>query len=81
MYSVYVLKSQRNGKKYVGYTQKSPAIRLSEHNGGSNTWTKQNRPFDLIYSEGVSSKHAAVKREIYLKSTAGRLFIKKILGP
>ena len=28
MYHVYVLKSEKNGKRYVGYTQKDPAERL-----------------------------------------------------
>ena len=81
MYSVYVLKSKRNGKKYVGYTQKLPEQRLSEHNSGSNAWTRQNGPFDLVYNESLKSRHEAVKRETYLKSTAGRLFVKRILGP
>jgi len=79
IYCVYVLQSQKNDKKYVGYTQKVPNQRLAEHNQGSNTWTRHNGPFDLIHQESFSSKHAAVKKEIYLKSAAGRRCIKKIL--
>ncbi len=78
---VYVLLSKRNGKKYIGYTKKTPEQRLKEHNSGSNAWTKQNGPFDLVHVEEFSSGHAARKHEIYLKSAAGRLFLKKILGP
>ncbi len=80
MYSVYILLSQRNGKKYVGYTEKQPEQRLFEHNHGSNTWTGQNGPFNLIYSENFISRHAAIKQEAYLKSGAGRKYLKKILG-
>ena len=80
MYSIYVLLSQKNGKKYVGYSQKSPEQRLKEHNQGTNAWTRQNGPFDVIYSERLSSKHAAIKQETYLKSAAGRKYLKKILG-
>ena len=82
MHYVYVLVSLRNGKKYTGYTRKSPQVRLKEHNQGSNTWTKQNRPFDLLYSEQFLSRKAALEMEKYLKSAAGRIFLKKaILGP
>ena len=81
MYSVYVLLSQKNGKKYIGYTQKTPEQRLKEHNQGFNTWTRQNGPFDLLYSEKYRSRNSALKQEAYLKSGAGRLFLKKLLGP
>ena len=79
MYHVYVIVSRRNGKKYTGYTQKSPEIRLREHNSGSNNWTKQNRPFDLLYVEPYSSRNEAIKQERYLKSAAGRIYLKKIM--
>ncbi len=81
IHTVYVLQSKRNNKRYVGYTRKSPAERLEEHNGGSNAWTKQNKPFDLVYYEEFSSARAARKQELYLKSAAGRSYLKKILGP
>ena len=80
MHSVYVLLSQKNGKKYVGYTQKTVEQRLKEHNQGANTWTRQNGPFDLIYSQDYRSRHVALKQEIYLKTAAGRKYLKKILG-
>ena len=59
--------------------QKLPEERLAEHNCGSNSWTRINGPFDLLYSEIYSSKHAAIKRETYMKSAAGRKFINKVL--
>lgn len=36
MYYVYVLKSLKNNKKYIGSTSKSPKERLKEHNNGSD---------------------------------------------
>ena len=80
MHRIYVLLSQKNGKQYIGYTQKEPANRLYEHNHGSNAWTKQNGPFDLIYSETFSSRKTALKQETYLKSAEGRRFLKKETG-
>ena len=75
MHSVYVLRSLRNGKRYVGFTYKDPALRTSEHNKGSNAWSKQNRPFELIYTEEYAEKRAARQRELFLKSTAGRRWL------
>ena len=75
MFYVYVLKSLRNNKRYVGYTSKTPKERVGEHNKGDNAWTSQNRPFELIYSEEYSSKVEALKREKFLKSGQGRKFL------
>lgn len=72
---VYVLKSQKNGKRYVGYTSKSIDERLRQHRSGSTKWTKHNGPFDLVYQEEVVDVTAARKREIFLKSGQGRKFL------
>jgi len=79
MFSIYVLKSVRNRKRYVGSTGKDPKARLAEHNVGANAWTKANKPFILVYSEQYSSKTEALKREKFLKSGQGRKFLDKIL--
>jgi len=63
MFFVYVLKSLRNGKRYIGYTSRDPAVRLAQHNSGSNTFTKQNRPFILIYTEEMQDKSSAIARK------------------
>ncbi|MDD4013728.1 MAG: GIY-YIG nuclease family protein [Candidatus Omnitrophica bacterium] len=79
MYSIYVLKSLRNGKRYVGYTSKTPEERLKEHNKGDNSWTSQNGPLVLVYSEKVDNKTDAIKREKFLKSGKGREFLDSII--
>ena len=75
MFSIYVLKSLRNRKRYIGYTSKSVQERLVEHNSGTNTFTRQNKPFVLIYSEEYQTKTEAMKREKFLKSGQGRKFL------
>lgn len=77
---VYVLKSERNSKRYVGSTRKNPRKRLAEHNSGCSQWTKSNKPFKLIYVEPYTEYHAARKRELFLKSGQGRKFLDNILG-
>ncbi|MBU0612430.1 GIY-YIG nuclease family protein [Patescibacteria group bacterium] len=72
MYTVYINKSLKNGKKYVGYTSKSATERLVEHNRGCNKWARENKPFILIYSESHQTKEGAMAREKFLKSGQGR---------
>lgn len=80
MFAVYVLRSERNRKRYVGSTGKNPEMRLKEHNAGSNRFTKYNRPFRLIYSESFATLQEARSREQYLKSGQGRKFLDNILA-
>jgi len=72
---VYVLKSLRNGKRYVGSTDLQPRERLRQHNYGASKFTKRNRPFELIYQESCANKNEARRRENFLKSGAGRKYL------
>ena len=75
MYTVYVLKSVTNGKRYVGYTSKSANDRLFDHLSGSNPWTKRNGPFRIIHTEPYEDKIGAIRREHFLKSGQGRKWL------
>lgn len=77
--TVYVLRSLRNNKRYIGYTSKTVLERLKEHNSGSSQWTRQNGPFELVYSEKFSNKVDAIKRENFLKSGQGRKYLDSLL--
>ncbi len=79
MFYVYVLKSLRNKKRYVGSTELEPTIRLKKHNSGANQFTKRNRPFILVYQEEYADITTARRRENFLKSGAGRKFLDEIL--
>lgn len=69
---VYVLRSKKNNKRYVGYTSKDVQKRLLEHNIGSNQWTKQNGPFELVYANECLNVKEAKESEKFLKSGQGR---------
>lgn len=71
-YCIYVLKSLKNGKRYVGMSSKNPKERLIEHNSGTNQYTRDNKPYILIYYELGFCKLCAKKREDFLKSGQGR---------
>ncbi|MDP3970199.1 MAG: GIY-YIG nuclease family protein [bacterium] len=75
LYNIYVLRSLKNGKRYIGSTEKDPKERLREHNRGSNRWTRYNKPFKLVYVESFSSRTEARKRENFLKSGQGRKWL------
>ena len=81
MYSVYVLRSLKNKKRYTGFTSKDPLIRLQEHNSGANAFTRANKPFVLIYFEFFEEEYRARRREKFLKSGSGRNFLDKFIPP
>jgi putative endonuclease len=47
-YYVYILLSQKDGKKYTGYT-KDLFLRFKAHNDGNVQSTKNRRPLEIIY--------------------------------
>lgn len=77
-YFVYFIQSLKNNKIYVGATSKKPNIRLIEHNSGSNEWSKNNKPFELVYYEKYYCLKDAKAREVFYKTGFGKN-IKKIV--
>jgi len=77
-YYVYVLQSLKDGKKYTGYTKNLPS-RFEAHQNGEVPSTKDRKPFKLIYFEGCLNQQDATKREKYLKTHYGKMFIKQRL--
>jgi putative endonuclease len=77
-YYVYVLRSEKDGKFYVGYTN-NVRKRLEQHNIGQVESTKNRVPLELIYWEGCINQQDATKREKYLKSSWGKRYIKNRL--
>ena len=77
-YYPYVLKSKRDGKLYIGYSN-TLKKRIKEHNKGLIDATKPRRPLELIYYEACLTKENALKREKYFKTDFGRNFLKNRL--
>lgn len=75
---VYVLRSEKDGKLYTGFT-KNLKLRFEQHEKGIVTSTKNRRPLNLVYFEACLSEVDAVKREKYLKTHYGKMFLKKRL--
>ena len=78
-YSVYVLESEKNGARYIGYTHDLVA-RLREHNIGRNVSTRSKGPWKLIHHENYLTELLARQREAFLKSGHGRTVLKNLLS-
>jgi len=77
MFTVYELKD-KYGKLYKGYTNNLER-RLREHRAGHTITTMKMEDINVVYTEKYDTFEEARKRELYLKSAAGRKFLKKIL--
>jgi Predicted endonuclease containing a URI domain len=78
MHYVYVIKSNKDGKFYTGYTE-DLRKRFREHNDGKVNSTKGRGPFDLIYYEASLDAADAFAREKYLKTGMGKRYLKNRL--
>jgi putative endonuclease len=78
MYWVYILRSQKDNKLYIGHTDNLDR-RLEEHNSGKDKSTSWRRPFELYYSEQFDSRKEAVRRETFFKKMRNRAFFDKLI--
>jgi len=78
MYFVYALSSLSKNYIYVGIS-KDVDRRFEEHNCGYERTTKPYRPFKIIMQETYPDRIAARKREKFLKSGEGKIYLKSLL--
>jgi len=67
MYFVYILKSQKDGTYYIGYTGKRVEERLIEHNKGKSKYTKGHIPYEITKYISCKTKKKAKELEIRYK--------------
>ena len=75
---VYILKSDRDGKYYIG-SSKDPIKRLGEHNSGKTKSLKNRLPMKLIFSQPFKNGKEAKFVEYKLKKHKSKTIIEKIL--
>ena len=78
MHYVYVLQSAKDGNLYTGYTA-DLRQRVADHLAGRVCSTRCRRPLQLIYYEAYLSAKDAKSRELFLKSSSGKRFIRRQL--
>ena len=76
MFTTYVLRD-KNGKFYKGVTGDLNR-RLKEHRKGDTKTTKRMESLSVFYTEKFETFAEARARELYLKSAAGRRFLKNM---
>jgi putative endonuclease len=75
MWTVYVLRSEKDQRLYVGMS-KNLEQRLKEHNSKKVFSTKPYVPWKLIHQESFPDSKAARHREKFLKSSYGKGWLK-----
>ncbi len=63
---------------YTGFT-KNLKLRFEQHNKELVESTKDRGPFELIYYEACLDQEDATRREKYLKTFHGKMFLRKRL--
>jgi putative endonuclease len=75
VFYVYVLHSAKDNGFYIGFSTDLKR-RLAEHTRGASFATKSRGPWKLIYYEAYTEREDAQGREKFLKSGAGRRFLR-----
>lgn len=79
MWYCYILQSLKNRRLYAGHTS-DLRRRFKEHNNGEGgKYTKDNRPWKLIYYEAYINKQDATQAEKFYKSGYGKEVLKNKL--
>lgn len=76
MFYIYILKSLKDNKFYTGFSS-NLRKRIREHHLGNVQSTKNRRPLELIYYEAYQYKENALRREKFLKTTKGKMQLRK----
>ena len=79
MFYVYVLKSEKDGKLYVGQTENLEK-RVKLHNSGLVKSTKHRTPFKLIHSANFVTRAEARWQERKWKTGWGHKQLSKIIA-
>jgi putative endonuclease len=77
MFTVYIIKSEKSGKYYIGVTS-NLIQRLRHHNSGANKSTKNRGPWILVFQEIFDDTKSAWLRERQIKSYKGGEAFKKL---
>ena len=78
MYYVYILRSLKDKKLYIGYSENLKR-RFSDHQKGQVSSTKPRRPLELVFYEAYVERSDAKRREKYFKTDKGKSSIKIML--
>ncbi|MGD0341217.1 MAG: GIY-YIG nuclease family protein [Bacteroidales bacterium] len=76
MYFIYIIESKKDGRYYVGQTERLDE-RIKRHNEGRNLSTKAYIPWALKWWKGFDTRSEAIKIESKIKRIKKRTGIEK----
>ena len=79
MYFVYILRSERTGRFYVGQTQ-DVEERLKRHNAGTQSATRSGVPWQVARTEQFDTRAEACAREREIKRKKSRKWIEWLIS-
>jgi putative endonuclease len=77
-YFFYILHFESIDHYYIGISE-NPQLRLQRHNTFITGWTRQGRPWKLVFQNEFESKEAATKWENWVKAQKKKPIIEKII--
>ena len=80
MYYVYILKSLKFERYYIGHTNNLNK-RLNEHNSGKTRSSKGYKPWAIAHTEKFETKSEAFRREKEIKSYKSGIKFRKLVNP
>jgi predicted GIY-YIG superfamily endonuclease len=75
-YTYYLRSINASEKTYIGFT-KNLKDRLTAHNAGRSVYTSDDRPWKLEAFFVFDTESKALRVERYLKTNAGKVFLKR----
>lgn len=79
MYYVYILRSLKDGKFYIGFASDLQR-RIEQHNKGLSLSTKARGPLELVYYEAYRNRKDAMAKERFFKTGWGRNYTQRVLA-
>jgi putative endonuclease len=79
MYFLYILKSEKLEKYYVGISQ-NPELRLQYHNTIEKGFTSRYRPWKLVFKQEFESRNVAQQKENMIKKWKSKEIIRKVIS-
>jgi putative endonuclease len=76
---VYILRSQKNNRFYIGSTDNIDK-RLKEHNLGKSKYTSESGPWKIVFQQEFGTLKLARQVEIKLKKLKNKNVLEKIIN-
>ena len=79
MYFVYILRSRKTGRYYIGQTNNLDR-RFSFHNAGRERYTRRGIPWEVVFAKELASRSARRNCGDYIKKQKSIAFIEKVIS-